>query len=278
MVLRTHGTLLSILALFASLAGGCAHAPANAGYGRFVKGNVPDYDAAWKELTRPPDESLSHFVARVRRLAATARPAKALLPSLEATNPALRDSLAMLALAPTAANHWRVADAYRRAGVLDQAYDHLRAAVRLDPRFAPAWDGLARIWRDWGAPGYALPDASRAVYFAPDEPAYRNTLGTVLQALGRWDEARDAYEAARARAPRAAWVHNNLCALELAAGHPERARRACEAAVTADATLRAARVNLARVDAALQHASTDSKPAHADGPARAATERDDVHR
>lgn len=261
---------LLVLALVASLAGACAHAP-RGGYSRFVKGNVPDYEAAWKELNRPPDESLRHFIARVRRLAATARPSRAMLPSLEGTDPVLRDALAALTLAPTPANHWRVGEAYRRAHVPDQAHDHFREAVRLDPRFAPGWDGLARVWRDWDAPGYALPDATRAVYFAPEEPAYRNTLGTVLQALGRWSEARASYEAARTRAPQAAWILNNLCALDLATGRAAVARETCELAITADPNLAAARGNLARAEAASRAPAPDPVPSHWDGPARASS-------
>ena len=59
------------LAIMAVLAVGCTHA-SKGGYSRFVQGNVPDYDRVWKDLNRPPDESLHHFIARVRRLAATA--------------------------------------------------------------------------------------------------------------------------------------------------------------------------------------------------------------
>jgi tetratricopeptide (TPR) repeat protein len=270
--------LACAIALAASLAGACAHAPSS-GYSRFVKGNVPDYDGAWKDLNRPPDESLGHFIARVRRLAATTRPARTFVSSIESSDPVLRDSLAALAFAPTAANHWRVAQAYRTMGVLDQAHDHFRASVRIDPRFAPGWDGLARVWRDWDAPGYALADASRAVYFAPDEPAYRNTLGTILQALGRWTEARAAYESARARAPRASWLLNNLCALDLAAGRAAEARAACEAAVASAPGLRVARENLALATEALRRPAPDAAPASAIGPSRAdAAARDAVPR
>jgi tetratricopeptide (TPR) repeat protein len=236
------------LAVVASVAGACAHGGRPH---RFVAGTVPDYSQPWKDLTEAPAESRRHFAARVKRLAAAARPARTLTPSLESTDGVLRDALTALGLAPTPAAHFRVAEAYRRAGVLDQAEDHLRASVRLDPRFAAGWDGLARVWRDWGAMGAALGDASRAVYFAPDVAAYRNTRGTVLQALGRWTEARVDYEAARARAPQAAWVLNNLCALELDAGRPADARDRCLEALVADPAFEPARANLGRATRAL---------------------------
>jgi tetratricopeptide (TPR) repeat protein len=267
-------TGLTVLAVVAALGAGCAHAPKTGGYSRFVQGNVPDYDGAWKDLNRPPDESLHHFIARVRRLAATTRPVKSFASSLESTDPVLRDSLAALALAPTAVNHWRVGEAYRHAKVLDRALDHFGQAVKLDTRLAAGWDGLARTWRDWGVPEYALADASRAVFFAPEEPAYRNTLGTILQALGRWSEARAAYTSAEGRAPGAAWVLNNLCALDLAVGDAAEAKAQCAAAMAADRRLRIASENYARAEAALASPPTVSRPANQDAPARAATRPD----
>jgi tetratricopeptide (TPR) repeat protein len=247
------------LALVASLAGACAHGGRQ---NRFVAGTVPDYTQAWKDLTRPPAESHRHFVARVKRMAAQARPSRPPALSLEGSDPVLRDALATLALGPTPANHFRVAEAYRRAGVLDRAHDHLLAAVQIDRRFAAGWDGLARVWRDWGAPAAALGEASRAVYFAPGEPAYHNTLGTVLQALGRWSEARGEYEAARAGAPRAAWAPSNLCALELAAGRPADARQRCLEALAIDPAFGPARANLARAERALAPHEPDPAPSN----------------
>ena len=99
---------------------------------------------------------------------------------------------------PTAANHRAVAARYVRLGILDQAHEHFSAAVALDPADAASWDGLARIWRDWGFPHLGLPDAYRAVYHAPDSPIVHNTLGTVLQALGRRAAARAKFEQALA--------------------------------------------------------------------------------
>jgi tetratricopeptide (TPR) repeat protein len=248
-----------VLALAASAAGACTHAGRPH---RFVAGTVPDYTQPWKDLTEAPVESRRHFAARVKRLEAAARPAQTIMPSLESTDPVLRDALAGLGFAPTPAAHFRVAEAYRRAGVLDQAYDHLRASVQIDPRFAAGWDGLARVWRDWGAPGAALGDASRAVYFAPAVAAYRNTRGTVLQALGRWTEARREYEAARTRAPKAAWALSNLCALELEAGRPADARDRCLESLAADPAFEAARANLARATRVLQQREASPARVH----------------
>ena len=75
---------------------------------------------------------------------------------------------------------------------------------------AAAWDGLARIWRDWGYPGLGLGDAHRAVWADPSSPVTRNTLGTILQLLGKTHEARDQFARAVALDPGAAYAHYNL--------------------------------------------------------------------
>jgi Tfp pilus assembly protein PilF len=146
-----------------------------------------------------------------------------------------------------------VGESYRRLGILDRAYDHLEQAVHLDPGYAPAWDALARVWRDWGTPEYGLGDATRAVYHAPNVAAYRNTLGTILVSLGRLQEARVAFEAALSRDPDAAWALNNLCYVDLQEGRLRDARSRCEAAVARAPGFRAARENLLQTLALISH-------------------------
>ena len=70
------------------------------------------------------------------------------------------------------------------------------SSIRRTRRRGTAWrasgaTGDSRIWR--------CPTRHRAVYYAPDSPVVHNTLGTVLQALGRRAEARAQYEKALAR-------------------------------------------------------------------------------
>ena len=138
----------------------------------------------------------------------------------------------------------KVAAQYLRQGIKDVAHEHFTAAVKLDAKDAASWDGLARIWRDWGFPSLALPDAFRAVYYAPDSPVVHNTLGTIFQALGRRAEARAEYEKALALNPTAAYAFTNLCygwALE-----GESTKAAClPQALRLEPDMEAARNNLA---------------------------------
>jgi len=166
---------------------------------------------------------------------------------LEASNGALVDALGVLAANPSVANHHRVAEVYRRLGVLDRSFDHFELALALDGRDAAALDGMARIWRDWGFPHLGLSAAYRALYLAPNSPEVLTTLGTLLQALGQWTAAQQMYERADSAAPGTAYILNNLCYVLHLEGERSRAEAACRAALAADPHMPEARNNLAVV-------------------------------
>jgi tetratricopeptide (TPR) repeat protein len=221
----------------------------------------------------PAPASLEEYIARVRDLTAEARAARPPRPLrlVELTDARLREAIARLGTEPTGPRHHEVAAAYLEAGIRDRAFDHLRAAARLDPSDAAAWDGMARIWRDWGLSRLGLADAHRAVFFRPDSPAARNTLGTLLHTLGSYAEARRAYEQALALDAGAAYALANLCSLDLTEHRPADAAARCRAALALDATLGQARVNLV---AALDRIAPD--PAPPDTEVRARTTGPDL--
>jgi tetratricopeptide (TPR) repeat protein len=159
---------------------------------------------------------------RAEAAARVARPPRPALLTVEALDPELRASLVALQTAATAAAHTRVAHAYRAAGVLDRALDHFDQALEKDPRLAAAYDGRARIWRDWHLASMGLGDAVRAVYYAPRSAAAQNTLGTVLYALGDCPAARRAFARALELNPQAFYARTNLSHLdhELSASAP----------------------------------------------------------
>lgn len=232
--------------------GGCAQRSARTGMaGRFVQGQPPAYEPRAKKAKKPPRESLSAFIARVRRLSEEAGRRPAMAPVVETTDPALRDALARLSLEPSAERHVDVARSYQRLKVTDQALEHVDAAVRLAPTWAAAHDLMARLWRDGGFPQYGLGSAWRAVHYAPASAAVRNTLGTVLTALGRYAEAREAYLTAVGLDPRAAYARANLCHLAVVEGRRTQAIVACRQALALEPSLTAARLNLERAVAAV---------------------------
>jgi tetratricopeptide (TPR) repeat protein len=169
---------------------------------------------------------------------------------METEIPEFGAALEALKAKATPATHRRVAEAYRRAGVLDAAFDHYAAARDLDRSDAAAYDGLARIWRDWGVPHLGLGDAKRAIYYAPASAIAYNTLGTVLHATGQRVEARRAFERALALDPSAPYVWSNLCYQWFEAGDLSQAVASCRRALLLEPGLVAAHHNLALVYAA----------------------------
>jgi tetratricopeptide (TPR) repeat protein len=172
------------------------------------------------------------------------------LPSVEKQDRALAGAIAALAALPSGGAHRRVAAEYLRLSIFDAAYDHLMEALKIDPRDSAAYDALARLWRDAGMPGLSLSPSYRAIYLAPKWAGARNTLGTVLYALGDPDGARQSFSRALSLDPGAGYVLNNLCYMSLVRGDLWRARAECDEAVRLAPELPAARANSAAVMAA----------------------------
>lgn len=207
--------------------------------------------------------------ARVQPSGATparVTPADTLEARQKALAQAQRDQLHF----PTSAHERELANQYARLGVLDAAFDHFQAAIRLDRHDALAYEAIARIWRDWGLAGAGLPSAYRAVYWAPESPSAQNTLGTLLLELGQFDAARVRFETARHLAPTAAYPVNNLCYLALRQQRHDEAIRLCRDAAVADRSSTTVRNNLALaqltagdVEGALETFRTGPSPAAA---------------
>ena len=174
---------------------------------------------------------------------------RTLAPTLESTDPNLQAALLALAAVPGAEAHRRVAIDYRRLGVQDAAYEHFAAAAKLEPGDAFSHDALARIWRDWGMPGNGLDDARRAVAAAPKSAAAANTLGTIFQALGEFDEAKRWYGRAAALDPDAWYAVSNLCYAQILTREPY-AILTCQRAVEHAPDASIAQNNLALAHAA----------------------------
>lgn len=226
--------LVLAVAVVVTLAG-CATRQANPG--------APEGSAA-AASGQPPGESLETFVSKVRDLASNARPAGTPTATIEGHDPRLIAALAVATAQPGPESYRAVAREYARLRILDRAHDYLSRALAYNRRDWATYDALARVWRDSGSPGLALGDAHRAAYFAPDSPVARNTLGTVLQAMGRRGEAREQYEIALRLDPAASYALNNLCYGWILEGDGAKAARACEQALSAAPALVAAQNNL----------------------------------
>ena len=200
----------------------------------------------------PARSSLADFMAQVRARALEARPPeRPQVTHVEAADPRLAAAIVAARTFPTPEAFRQVAAEYDRLHIADRALDYLQQALVLDPRDPATYDALARLWRNGGLLNLALGDAYRAVYHAPASAIARNTLGTVFQALGNRREAQKQYERALQLDPRASYALNNLCYGAILNREPAKAVSACQAALSLDPHLAAARNNLGLAYAAL---------------------------
>jgi tetratricopeptide (TPR) repeat protein len=86
--------------------------------------------------------------------------------------------------------------AWSARGDFAKAIDDFDAALRLDPANAGALNNRAWARLKLGDAAGALPDALEAAKLKPKAAAVHDTLGAVLAALGRRDEAIDAFKRA----------------------------------------------------------------------------------
>lgn len=245
---RSTALAVTVLLAIGSCTAGCASSTRRAGLNRRLirpaqSGSTTPapYDVGVRQ------DSFESVIGKIRELQARARPeAKSISgPTIESFDRELRAALLALEAFPGTDTNRRVAEEYARLGVFDFAHRHYRIALAFDPRDGATYEGLARLWRDAGLPALALADAQRAVYYAPQSPEARNTLGTVLQALGENREARKTYESALVLQPSAAYALNNLGYLALLEGDSTQSIRYLRAAIASDAMLVAAKHNLA---------------------------------
>lgn len=229
---------------FGTLVSACATTGTAGLTARFVRQGVPAVDLGGTPPTvkiRRADYKSGPTPGDIRYVTRTTGTQ---LTAVETRDAGLREALLAVSVHPSLDTHLDVARAYRRLGILDKAYDHLTAGVKLSKTSAALHDALARVWRDWGLPHLGLADAYRAVAFAPGSAIAKNTLGMVLYGMGRREEARTAFREAVALEPRASYALNNLCYLALVDGRSSEAIGYCRQALGIEPTLSVAKVNL----------------------------------
>lgn len=228
------GRLVGLVLLAASI-DACASIDRPTLAQRFVRQGTPavDLGGPLPAAMRPIDRRALLRAADAARVPAAAATAG----SLEASDPHLRESLARLLAAPSAAQYREVAAAYLRHGIRDRALDYLMRGLAANGADAAVYDDLARLWRDWGQPAEGLGHAHRAVFLSPQSAVAHNTLGTVLYRLGRVADARASFAHALTLDAGAWYALANLCHLNMTSGHTRLAIAQCRkaAALRADA-------------------------------------------
>jgi tetratricopeptide (TPR) repeat protein len=170
--------------------------------------------------------------------------------TVEANDPLLTEALMRVAVERSAPHLLAAAHRYYQLRIRDRAMDLYSEAIRRDSRLASAFDGRARVWRDWGMLEHAMGDAYRATYFAPYSGEAWNTLGTILQAMNRLTDARAAFTRATRAGGETPYAWNNLCYLSFTSAHIAQALTECSNALAEDPENRYAQNNLALIHAA----------------------------
>jgi len=134
------------------------------------------------------------------------------LGMLQVRNGKLAESIRSLEMAanlqPSAENHYNLGLVLFMAGQHSKAVTSYKAAVAVDPDYAPAVNNLA--WLLATHPDASLRDGQEALRLAsrnaqahPDQSAYCGTLDAALAELGRWQEAVETAERTRSLAEKA---------------------------------------------------------------------------
>jgi tetratricopeptide (TPR) repeat protein len=190
--------------------------------------------------------------------------------NVETTDAVLAEALGRLRASHSAASLAAVGHRYAELGLRDTAFRYFSESVAVDPSYAPAYDGEARLWRDAGYLDRALGSAHRATYFAPRSPEAWNTFGTIVQELGRHDDAANAFRRALALDSTATYAKTNLCYLALLGGRTDTAAAECQSVLALDGGFVPARNNLALAYAAAGNSALAFETFAANGDAASA--------
>ena len=117
--------------------------------------------------------------------------------------------------------HTSLANTLLNRGGADEAYQHLRQALRVKPDYADAWDAMGRYLAMTGRPEEAVDAYHRVLAIHPDAVATHHALGMALEAAGRPEEARAELEEAIRLDPQAWYAYSDLGTLVAEQGDVE---------------------------------------------------------
>lgn len=161
----------------------------------------------------------------------------------------------------------------KRDGNLAGALDAFRNSIRLNPRTAAPWIGLAQILDTNSQFEDARECLRQAVLSNPDSIMSRVQLANAHKKLGYVDDARREYEAVLARDPQSAAAHFGLGQLFEDLGEPQAAARSYRATLDIDPEIDEALANLLglgrHVDVSQEIATAQAQMAGADPRRRA---------
>jgi tetratricopeptide (TPR) repeat protein len=138
-----------------------------------------------------------------------------------------------------------LATALQAEGRIDEAADHYRRAIALEPEYAPAYNNLGTALRAAGRYDDAIAAYEEALRRRADYPEAQYNLANALTAAGRPGDAAEHFRVALHAIPGAADVHNNLGIALMAQGKPDEAIAEFRAALEAEPNAAKSHRNLA---------------------------------
>jgi Flp pilus assembly protein TadD len=119
--------------------------------------------------------------------------------------------------------HLNLAVALAKTEARDEAMQHFREALRIQPNFVEGNAALGNALHRWGRPKEALPYLRKAVRLRPNDARMRHSLAVDLEALGRTDEAVTELRKAVELSPNMVRAHHGLGAILHRAGRTDEA-------------------------------------------------------
>lgn len=131
------------------------------------------------------------------------------------------------------------------SGRWDEAAEHYRRALAIDPKYVDAHLNLADTLISAGQPTLAMPHLERTVALDPANTQAWNVLGLLLLRQGQLEEALEHFDTALRIAPNNARAHNNRALALVQSGQPGEAAVELERALAIDPRYAKAHFNLA---------------------------------
>ena len=141
-----------------------------------------------------------------------------------------------------------LAEMCRQKGLLAEAEQAARRAVRQEPQLVAAWNNLGIILQESGKFDASLECLQHVVSLCPDNHEAHNNLANTYKRLGRLDQAQESYSRALALRPDYAEAHSNLAFLLNDLGRFDEAVASAEKAIDINPQLADAYFNLAQIE------------------------------
>jgi tetratricopeptide (TPR) repeat protein len=141
-------------------------------------------------------------------------------------------------------NHYELASVYHRLQIFDKALLEYEKAIEAASENPEYYEGVGRLWRDWGTPTSGINYLQKALDLRSSYPEAWNTLGTIYDQLRNFSQAQRCYLNALVLNSELDFVYSNLSFSYLQTGEVQEAIYYGERAVQLNPNLIQARNNL----------------------------------